>query len=58
MSKFEKHIKKITEILGMGVQEDDVAYAILSLVVNRSLDWRKLFSDDCQQSCKEAADGK
>jgi len=53
MSKFEKHIKKIAEILGMGGQEDDVAYAILSLVVNRRLDWRKLFSDDCQQSCKE-----
>lgn len=45
MSKFEEKIKEIAKIFDMEGHEDDVAYAILELIVKRRLDWRKI----CQQ---------
>jgi len=42
MTLFEKTVKEIATLLHMESQEDDVAYALLELVIKRRLNWRKL----------------
>ena len=42
VSKFRKMVKEVAVIFGMEDQEDDVAYALLELIVRRRLNWRIL----------------
>ena len=42
MTNFEKNVRKIAEIIGMEDQLDDVAYALLKLIYERRLNWRKI----------------